>query len=149
MLFPGEPGIVSQLLGGKKAKMATTGSNVRQRSGANNQILHSRLLNYLLLKDRGSKLEQKHPNKLDDNSSVCRRFTVLLIASKLLERTIHPQLRAGYLIFLKRPNKRNLSQFVDNVWGRAKCKVSKVRTKERTIITDIYTAVPPPTPNWC
>lgn len=112
MLFPGEPGVVSQLLGGKKAKI---GSNVRQRSGANNQILHSRLLNYLLLKARGSKLGQKHPNKLDDNSSVCQTFTVLLIAPKLLERTILPQLHAGYLIFLKRPNKRNLSQFVDNV----------------------------------
>lgn len=115
MLFPGEHQIVSQLLGGKKAKMATIGSHVRQRSGANNHILHSRLLNDLLLKDRGSKLEQKHPNKLDDNSSVCRRFTALLIAPKLLERTIPPQLHAGYLIFPKGPNKRNLSQFVDNV----------------------------------
>lgn len=112
MLFPGESGIGPQLLGGKKAKI---GSNVRQRGGAHKQILHSGLLTYLHLNDRGSTLEQRHPNKLDDNSSVCRRFTVLVIALELLERTILPQLHAGYRIFLKRPNKRNLSQFVDNV----------------------------------
>lgn len=144
MLFPGEPGIVSQLLGGKKTKMATTGSNVRQRSGANNQILHSRLLNYLLLKDRGSKLEQKHPNKLDDNSSVCRRFTVLLIASKLLERTIHPQLRAGYLIFLEAKQTQFVSICGQCVrTGKMQSKQSKNKRKNY-YHGHLYSCAPPP-----
>lgn len=76
----------------------------------------------------------------DENHNKTKRYlygggllwdSALLIAPKLLERTMRPQLYPGYLIFLKRPNRRNLSQFVDNVEETGKMQVSKVRKKER------------------